>query len=151
MQGSFLHGKRLKLKGPPKGPLAMSKKDLPRLSTRQSLSRNLRYLLAKHQMSYRDLATKTRGAVSPKTVGNMVNEVGAATIDSVEAVAQVFGLNGWHLIAPELIDDLNGNTSIRHLYETYMASSPEGRRHIIRVAEREAEYETREPKIDPAA
>jgi transcriptional regulator with XRE-family HTH domain len=119
----------------------MAKKDGKRYSTRESLARNLKYLLAKNEMSYRELATRTKGAVSAKTVGNMVNEVGAPTIDSVEAIAQVFGLKGWHLIAPDLVDDLNGATSIRHLYETYMQAGAEGRRHIIRVAEREAEYQ----------
>ena len=92
-------------------------------------------------MSYRDVAAKTGNAVSPKTIGNMANAVGGSSIDNVEAVASVFGLNGWHLIAPDLITDLEGETSVRQLFENYIESSPAGRRHILRIAEREAEYQ----------
>lgn len=120
----------------------MPKRPTKRISTRESLARNLKHLLEINGMSYRDVAGKTGGAVSAKTIGNMVNSVGGANIDSVEAVAAVFGLNGWHLIAPDLISDLSGETSVRRLYESYMQSDGAGRRHILRIAEREAEYQT---------
>lgn len=113
--------------------------------TRESLARNLKYLLDRHEMSYRVLSEKTHGAVSAKTIGNMVNAVGSSSIDNVAAVAQVFGLNGWQLILPNLIEDLENNTSIAKVYESYFNSSADGRRHIQRVAEREAEYNLPDP------
>lgn len=110
---------------------------------KENLARNLAYLLKKHELSYRDLSEKTGGEVSPKTISNMINAVGSSNIDKVDAIAAVFGLSGWHLIAPNLIGELNDDGSgIRILYESFLQSSAEGRRHIIRVAEREAEYST---------
>ncbi len=113
---------------------------MDRGSTVENLARNLAFLLKNSGMSYRDVATKTGGRVSPKTVGNMVNRVGAPTIDNVELVAQVFGLNGWHLISPNLVSDLTTGTSISRLHAAYLRADEAGRRHIERVAEREAEY-----------
>lgn len=106
----------------------------------ENLAKNLQYLMEKHSYSLRYVADKTGGEVSPKTIGNMMNQVGSANIANVDAFARVFGLDGWHLIAPSLIDDLNGETAIRSLYESYIASNPEGRNHIVRIAEREAEF-----------
>lgn len=124
--------------------MRMPKRRNNRQPTRESLARNLKYLLDKHELSYRAVADRTDGAVSAKTVGNMANAVGGSSIDNVEAVAQVFGLNGWQLILPNLIEDLENNTSIARVYENYFRSNAEGRRHIQRVAEREAEY-----NVDP--
>ncbi len=136
----ILHAAQNSLGGrSPPGPLRMPKKTNRSLPG-ENLARNLAYLMDKHEMSLRHVSDKTGGQVSPKTIGNMRNQVGASNIDNVEAVARVFGLQGWHLIAPNLIDDLSGETAIRSLYESYMASNKEGRLHIIRIAEREAEF-----------
>lgn len=124
--------------------MRMPKRRSQRQSTRESLAKNLKYLLDKHELSYRAVSEKTGEAVSPKTVGNMVNAVGGSSIDNVEAVAQVFGLTGWQMILPGLIDDIENNTSIATVYESYFNTDAEGRKHIQRIAEREAEY-----SIDP--
>lgn len=126
-----------------RGPLRMPKRpkrDLPK----ENLAKNLKYLIDKHDYSYRDVSERTGNEVSPKTISNMINAVGNSNIDKVDAVAGVFGLSGWHLIAPNLISDLNGGTDINTLYESYMKSDADGRRHILRIAEREADYTDRD-------
>ena len=121
----------------------MPKKQI-RHHTRVYLAKNLSYLMSTHELSLRDVAARTNGEVSWKTVGNMLN-TGGCSIDKVEAVAAVFGLEGWHLVMHNLISDLQGETSIRELYESYLKASPEGRRHIIRIAQREAEFQESTP------
>ena len=67
------------------------------------------------------------------------------TLENVELVANAFGLQGWNLIMPNLIDDLiNGDSGISLLVHNYLESNRDGRQHLIRVAEREAEYHGRD-------
>lgn len=117
-----------------------------RARTTESLARNLRYLMDKKGWSYAQLSEKTAGEVSAKTIGNMLNQVGSPRIDNVDAVARAFGLTGWHLIMPDLLTDLENGTSIARLVEAYVHSSADGRRHIERVADREAELHALEER-----
>lgn len=82
-----------------------------------------------------------RAGVSQRTVGNMLNAKGPSPkLDSVDKVARAFGLEGWHLISPVLLDDLKSGGSLGRLFDSYLKSSTTGRQHIQRVADREAEY-----------
>lgn len=117
--------------------------------TVENLARNLTHLLDETGWSYATVSEKTGHEVSPKTIGNMANGVGASGIDVVETVAAVFGLEGWHLIMPNLIGDLTSGSTIRKMYEDYMASDEEGRRHIERVAERQRDLATPPNKVRP--
>lgn len=109
-----------------------------RPDTRETLAENLAFLLEERDWSYRDLADKA--GLAHKTVGNIINKVSAASIETVQKIAEQFGLEGWHLIMPTLISDLTSSTSIRKLYTSYSKANEAGRRHIERIAEREAEY-----------
>lgn len=109
-----------------------------RPDTRDTLAENLAFLLKEREWSYRVLADKA--GLSHKTVGNIKNKTNAASIETVQKVAEQFGLEGWHLIMPTLISDITNSTSIRKLYESYTKASEDGRRHIERIAEREADY-----------
>lgn len=104
------------------------------------MARNLTHLMEQTGWSFATVAEKTGGAVAPKTVWNMANGVGACGIDAAQKVGAVFGLRGWHMISPELITDLTTSGTIRKLFEDYMKSDEEGRRHIEKVAERQADY-----------
>lgn len=93
------------------------------------------------QWSQEDVAS--RAGVVQRTVGNMMDPLGPSPkLDSVDKVASAFGLEGWHLIVSTLIDDLKAGGTISRLFDAYLNASPDGRRHILRIAEREAEYHT---------
>lgn len=114
---------------------------------------NLNYLI-EHQADGKWSQTKVGdiAGVSQRTISNMRDPEGPSpVVENVEAVAAAFGLEGWHLIMPSLIEDLESDTSIRRIYDAYMESNQEGRRHIQRVAEREAEYQHRWVPDDPPA
>lgn len=114
---------------------------------RLTLAENLHALMRRHELTQTALAK--RAGVSQRTVSNLLDpEKHSPTLESVDAVAAAFGLEGWHLIMPSLMDDLNGETSIAAMVKAYNESSPDGKRHILRVAEREAEYKATQ---DPAA
>jgi transcriptional regulator with XRE-family HTH domain len=106
---------------------------------RETLARNINALMTRRNMVQHDLARAS--GVSQRTVSNLCNPDGPSpTLDSVDAVAAAFGLEGWHLIMPTLIDDLSGDTTIAGLFDAYSHATAEGKRHILRVAEREAEF-----------
>lgn len=96
--------------------------------------------MERHGYTQKGLAD--RAGVSQRTISNLLDpEKHSPTLESVDAVAAAFGLEGWHLIIPTLVDDLEGDTSIASMVKAYMRSSQNGKRHILRVAEREAEYQ----------
>lgn len=113
-----------------------------RPKTRDTLARNLAYLMDHQQDGYwSQEKVATKAGVSQRTVSNMLNpDSHSPKLESVDMVARAFGLEGWHLILPNLIDDLQSDTSIRKIYDAYVEANTEGRRHIQRVAEREAEF-----------
>ncbi|WP_435310663.1 helix-turn-helix domain-containing protein [Primorskyibacter sedentarius] len=105
---------------------------------RATLARNLRYLLDREQLSEHQLAK--RAGIAQKTVNNMLNQNGSPTLDNVDKVAAAFGLSMWHMILPDLPDELLRGNSIERLYRAYIDADHDGREHINRIAEREAEY-----------
>lgn len=109
-----------------------------RPSTRQSLAINLSYLLKTRGLSERDLALKS--GVSQKTINNIVNARTSANTENVDKLARVFGLDGWHLILPDLIKDIESGGTITKMVSNYLASSKSGQEMIFQIAEREAKY-----------
>lgn len=89
-------------------------------------------------MSELDVARASR--VSKKSINNMLNAKHAPNLDNVESVAQVFGLNLWHLIMPNLTDDLIDSHKIDELITQYGQADERGRESINRVAEMAAGY-----------
>ncbi len=110
-----------------------------RPNTRVTLARNVNALMVRRKYAQMDLA-KASG-VSQRAVSNICNPNGPSpTLKTVDALANAFGLEGWHLIMPRLLDDLDGGTSLASLITNYDQAEAEGKRHILRVAEREAEF-----------
>lgn len=107
-----------------------------RVTPRESLIRNLRYLMTKEGLSEEELAKKA--GVAQKTINNMLNQKHSPKLETVEAVAHAFGLEGWHLIMPNLPSELIESQTIAQLYENYRAASAKGRELIDLIAEREA-------------
>ena len=109
-----------------------------RTPTKRVLSRNLRHLMKMRDWTQQDLSKKS--GVSQRTISNMLTEEKVPTLDTVDKVAAAFGLNLWHMIMPKLVEDLENGSSIRGLIDDYFGSDPAGKRLILQVADREAEY-----------
>lgn len=106
--------------------------------TRETLANNVNYLMEINKDSGESVAK--RCGVSPKTVNNVRNTQHSVTLDVIDKIASAFGLNGWHLIMPNLPDDLKSSKQIEKLYSDYTKASADGRDMIEKIAEREASY-----------
>lgn len=113
---------------------AMKTRPLPK----ETLIRNLRFLMDREGLS--EAALAKRSGVSQKGINKILNGESAPTLDTVDKLSAAFGLNLWHLIMPNLPDDLISSPSIERLYSFYTSASPEGREYIDRVAKREADF-----------
>lgn len=107
-----------------------------RPAPRDALARNVRLLMQLREWDQPALA-KAAG-VSQKTISNVLNERTSVQLDVVEAIAQAFGLNGWHLIMPNLDRELLSNGTLANLITRFVQASPEGRTLISLMADREA-------------
>lgn len=107
---------------------------------RVTLARHVALLRKTNEWTQADLARKS--GTSQRTISNIENPEGPSpSLDNVELIAEAFGLRGWQLIMPTLVEDLaNGNSGLSALIRAYLAADKEGRAHVLRVAEREAEY-----------
>lgn len=103
-----------------------------------SISANLRLLMEQTDARIKDVAK--RSGVSVRMIYNVLNQERACSIEIAEQLAGVFGLEGWHLIMPNLPTHLTRDDRLRRLIEHYSAASDEGRDYIDRVAEAEARY-----------
>jgi transcriptional regulator with XRE-family HTH domain len=109
-----------------------------RPATRQTLARTLRLLMDKTGLSEAEVAR--RAAISKKSVNNLLHARHAPNLDHVDAVAGVFGLNLWHMILPNLPDELLTSKSIDELIVRYSRADARGRESIDLVAEIAADY-----------
>jgi transcriptional regulator with XRE-family HTH domain len=107
-------------------------------TTVESLAQNLTLLMQLTNMKKPELSRKS--GVSPRMIAYILNAERRATIETVDDLAKVFGLEGWHLIMPSLPKDLKTSKALQRLVENYIESSGEGRGMIDMVAEREAKY-----------
>lgn len=104
----------------------------------ESLARNLRYLMDRAGHNPRQLSELC--GVSQRTIAHILKQEKIARIDTVDSIASVYRLAGWNLISPTLIDDLHDSPTLSRLMSDYRTASPEGRKLIEQVAEREARY-----------
>jgi transcriptional regulator with XRE-family HTH domain len=105
---------------------------------RKTLARNLRLLMDASGMNAPEVAR--RSGVDPKTVNNMVHGRYDPRPEKADQVAQVFGLNGWQLLIPDLPADMLTNGQLESVIRNYVSASAEGRDSILRVAEMAAKY-----------
>ena len=115
-----------------------------RPSARKVLADNVYYLM--HNRPNEEWGQQKVGdkaGVAQTTITNMCNPDGPfPTLKRIELVAHAFGLEAWQLLLPTLVEDLKSDTSFLVVYEAYHKATPNGRRHIQRLVEREAEYAT---------
>lgn len=115
------------------------KNDRP--NPRDTLAHNLVALMKLHDISQNQLAKMS--GVDQKTICNIVNTKNAPKLDKVDAIAAAFGLQAWHLIIPNLPEELMNGGTIERLMRNFLAADRNGREYINHVAEREAEYKIR--------
>lgn len=112
-----------------------------RTPPKESLARNLRFLMDLEVLS--EAAVAKRSKVSQKAINNILNGTSGGTLNSVDKIADAFGLTAWHLIMPNLPDELIAGKSIEKLYNSFITSDEAGREYTLHVAEREASYKDR--------
>lgn len=107
-------------------------------STRAVVIANIRMLMEAAQESQHSLAKRLGWKQS--TLSNLLSGRHNIAIERAEAIAQAYGLEGWHLLLKDLPRDLAKSKTIGRLFSDYMSASDEGKEHIGMVAEREARY-----------
>ena len=108
-----------------------------RPATRETVSANLKALLRIRDWSQAELARQA--GLPTRTVNAVVNMEGACTVETAEKLARPFGLHGWHLLIPNLPDDLVNNTSLSSLVESYAGLNHTSRELINDLAAKLAE------------
>jgi transcriptional regulator with XRE-family HTH domain len=104
-----------------------------RLNPRETLAKNLRALIAKSGMSPPQVAKLAR--VDPKTLNNQLNGRFDPRYKLVDAVASVFGIEGWQLLRPGFNPDESSDGQLRQLLLNFDAADAPGRLHIAQAAE----------------
>ena len=107
----------------------------PRPRTREILSRNLRALMDRHEMSERALSQSS--GVSQGQINNILNQRSACSVETAESLGNVFGLTGWHLLLHNLPDDLLSSPTISKMVEAYLRMNGEGRELVDALIRRE--------------
>lgn len=111
--------------------ISMAKK-----STRDNLVSNVKWLMNETGWTQVELAEKS--GVSQTAISKVLRGEMNPTVEFAEKLASAFGLSGWHIIMPDLPDDLLRNGSLEKLFRDFLASSKSGREFISQVATREA-------------
>lgn len=107
---------------------------------RRVLADNLIFLMDARDLSEQALSDLTGGEVAQKTINNLKNQKQAATLDTIELLANALKIDHNLLLQEGLEADIVGTPSVSKLFSNYMRASGEGRQTIQRVAETEATY-----------
>ncbi len=103
--------------------------------TRDIVAANLAALMGHAQWSQRDLEAKS--GVSQRQISNILTRSTSCSVETADALARAFGLEGWHLLVKDLPDDLVHSVSIAKLVAAYIQAGQETRNYIDTVAQRE--------------
>ena len=107
-------------------------------TTRATVIANIRMLMVVAGDSEHSLGKKI--GIRQSTISNMLSGRHRIDIEKAETIANIYGLEGWHLLLKDLPKYLRESKTISRLFHDYMKSSPEGRDLISRMADREAHY-----------
>lgn len=91
-------------------------------------------------MSQKDIAKKA--GLSQRTVSNALNpgSVDSLTMESIEKLAECFGIEPYQLLIPNLPIEELLSKRIQKVIECYSQANPDGRENIARIAENEMRY-----------
>lgn len=118
---------------------------MTKTSAHQALARNLKRLLdagRQYDLPSSQAALARRSGVAQTTLSNWLDpERGRSPqLDKLERVAEVYKLEVWQLLVPELPDDLLVDRHLARLVRSYTSIDPATRERIDRIAEAEAQY-----------
>lgn len=122
-------------------PEYVATRNIGRTDSQDTIAHNVRALMDMRKWSEYDL--EKASGVAQKTINNVLNKRTFCGIDTADSLAHAFGLQGWHLLIPELPDELLDSPSLAKLVGDWAHASDEGRKHIAHVAEQEAKYNAR--------
>lgn len=101
-----------------------------------NLRANLAMLVDKKGWSIEELARRSH--VSSRMIHFILKDERTASIEIAEKLARAFGLEGWHILMPNLERDLVDSPTISRLFNGYQKASSDGRALIDQVVTREA-------------
>lgn len=91
-------------------------------------------------MEWKTLAE--RSGVSIRGIGYIRTGERSPSIESVDAIAQVFGLTGWHLLSPTLQNDIDNQEWLDRIRASFNIATPQGQ-ELLKQAAKAAETLTR--------
>lgn len=106
-------------------------------SPRLVFAKNLKGLIEASGVSAPEIAR--RAGVDRKTVNNQLNARFDPRPELVDAVAKVFGIEGWMLLSDSFDPENSLNTNLTRLIELFKASNELGRDSILKIAEMAAQ------------
>lgn len=113
--------------------------------TEETIAKNLRRLM--DMRGWSEEATAKAAGVSQKTINNTLNKNYRPKVETVDQIANAFGLKGWHLMIPDLCQDLEAGGRLAALIEHWGEASTDGKTAIENLAGREAAFNKRADPI----
>ena len=110
------------------------------MSTKDVLVSNLKILMRHKGWSKSELARQSK--ISLRMINYILSGERAPSIEVADQLAKAFGLSGWQMMKPNLPEDLLSSPTLSKLLDAYASASPDGRKMIDLVAERESKYRT---------
>jgi hypothetical protein len=105
--------------------------------TLSNLARNLTTLMRITGWNQSEVSRRSGGAVSQRHISDILKGTADCTTEMANDIAKVFGLQGWHLIMPNLPEDLVNSPSIQKIVEAYIKADESGREFLDAAAQRE--------------
>lgn len=107
-------------------------------SSQKILADNLIALMRSSGLSARQVSGLAKGAVSDRYIGSIRNRTTNASVEYIDIVAAVFGMEGWQLLVPGMGERPELAARISTLFETYLTAPEEVRQYIDHIAQRDA-------------
>lgn len=106
-----------------------------RPNTADTVVTNIKYLLEECKWSVARLEAES--GVPRRTIYSILNRERTPGIDTADDIAKAFGLDGWHLLKPNLRYDLAKNGHLDKMIDAYNTATEMTRDYVDMVLERE--------------
>jgi transcriptional regulator with XRE-family HTH domain len=107
---------------------------MKRPQTGRTIAKNLEFLQDRSGIEWQ--AISERSGVSLRTISYIrKNPERSPTIESVDALAQVFGLTGWHLLNPNLLAEIENSAWLERIRSAFTLANPQGQALLQKATE----------------
>ncbi len=106
-----------------------------RPSTKDTVPGNLRRLMEVRHWSQVKLAQES--GVSQTHISAILRGDSSCTVEMADMLAKPFNLNGWHLLIPNLPDELVNSPSLNRIVQAYIGANTDGREFLDAAVDRE--------------